>query len=151
MALSKVTTTLLASGFAAVAGFAVAVAGSATASADGLTTQTGGYVDYDGTQGSFDGDGTRGTSRGLTTQSSAGHSIVSDACFVKGSSYCVSGWTDPSTIAATSDTSDDPDSALDADGYQAAEARGPIMVAAPGTKATPGTTGTSSGGFYYPH
>ncbi len=33
-------------------------------------------------------DGTSGTSRGLTSQSSAGHAILSDACFVVSSTYC---------------------------------------------------------------
>ncbi|MBB3602776.1 hypothetical protein FHT40_002437 [Mycolicibacterium sp. BK556] len=49
---------------------------------------------------------------------------MSDACAVLGGSYPNYGCPppssfDPRTISATSGTSDDPDSALDPDGYQA--------------------------------
>ncbi|WP_328358360.1 hypothetical protein OG976_04330 [Mycobacterium sp. NBC_00419] len=139
MVLSKVASAVIGGGFAAAAGFAIAVAGSAVASADGLTTQTGGSIDYDGTQGSFDGDGTNGASRGLTTASSSGHAIVSDACYVKQNPhYCPPPSSfDPSYIASVSGTSDQTGSALDSDGYQADHAFGPIIAATPGSKATP--------------
>jgi hypothetical protein len=145
----------LVSGFVAVAGFVFMVAGSATAFAQPgyVDCQSGCAPDYDGTQGSFDQDGTTGTSRGLATSSSGSHSIVVDACFIKGGKGCVDygfgtapGY-DASTIAETTGVS----GALDADGYQDAGTRGPIIVAKPGIKATPGTSDTASGGFYYPH
>ncbi|WP_156432775.1 hypothetical protein [Mycobacterium sp. M26] len=118
---------------------AVAIAGAAAASADGLTTQTGGSVDYDGTQGSFDNDGTSGTSRNLTTSSTGGHAIVSDACFVKQNPhYCPPPASfDPSYISSVSGASDQVGSALDSDGYQADHAFGPNITAVPGSKATP--------------
>lgn len=128
-----------------------ALAGAATASADGLTCQTGCVIDRNGTQRDYwDYDGTNGTGRALTSQPTGGHSIVSDACFVQGDG-CQPGGYDPRTIAASSGSADDPDSALDGDGIQAAATRGPRLVAVPGTKASPGTPATSTGGFYYPH
>lgn len=133
MATSWIVRTLIAGGFAVSAGFLIAVTGAATASADGLTTQTGGSVDY---------DGTNGTSWNMATGSSSGHSITSDACFVVGKG-CVPGSSNPSYIAETTGTSDKPGSAMDPDGYQAsvirgmqaAAMRGPAMVAVPQTTA----------------
>jgi hypothetical protein len=122
MAARIVITTIGGGMLIGIAAATIAFGGAATASADGLTCQSGCTVDYDGTQGSFDSSGTRGISRGLTTQSTDGHSIVSDACAIT-SKGCAPGASDPSTISATSGTSDDPDSALDADGYQAAAVR----------------------------
>ncbi len=127
----------------------IAIAGAATASADGLSCQSGCAIDWDGTAGSFDNDGTNGISRGLTTTSGASHRVVSDACFVVSSAMCAPGATDTATVSESTGMFDGPGSAVDADGYQAQNVRGPAMMAVPGTKARPGTTATSSGGFYY--
>ena len=134
MATNRIVRTVSTAGFAVSAGFLIAVTGAATASADGyngLTTQTGGSVDP---------DGTNGTSRGVTNVSTSSHSIRSDACAVKGSSYPYSGCQypdsfDPRTIAEKPGVSDQPGSALDADGEQATAIRGPVMVSTPQTTA----------------
>ncbi len=144
------STTIQQAALIGIAVAAIATAGAATASADGLSCQSGCAIDSDGTAGSFDNDGTNGISRGLTTTSGASHRIVSDACFVVGEA-CARGATNPATISETVGMFDGPGSAVDADGYQARNVSGPPMVAVPGTKARPGTTATSSGGFYYPH
>lgn len=128
----------------------LAVTGTPTAVADGLDCQSGCVIDWDGTTGGFDNDGTKGTIRSLNMTSSSGHSIVSDACFVSGQG-CMPGASSPSTISATTGAVHAPGSALDPDGFQAANVRNPAVVAAPGLTATPGTTATRSGGFYYPH
>jgi len=132
-----------------IAAAGIAIGGAAPASADGLNCQSGCAIDWDGTAGSFDNDGTNGISRGLSTTSGASHRVVSDACFVVSSAMCAPGATDPAIISESTGTFDGPGSAVDADGYQAQNVRGPAMTAVPGTKARPGTTATSSGGFYY--
>lgn len=129
----------------AIAASGMAVAGAPIASADGLSCQTRCTIDRDGTAGSFDNDGTSGTSRGLTTASSGGHHIVSDACFVVSRSFCAPGASDPTTISETSGITDKLGSALDGDGYQADKVRGPAMVAAPGA------TADLPRGYYYSH
>jgi hypothetical protein len=94
--------------------------GAAAANADGgISVQSGSSVDTDGTQGSWV-PATSGDQRPLTTQSSAGHTIQSDACYVKNNPvYCPPPSSfNPEIISATTGTSDDPDSKLDPDGFQ---------------------------------
>jgi hypothetical protein len=114
------------------AALAASLLGAATANADGLTVQSGGSVDYDGTQGSW-APATSGSQRPLTSQPGGGHQITSDACYIKNNPvYCPPPSSfNPEYIQATSGTSDDPDSALDADGYQAAQVRSSPAYAPP--------------------
>lgn len=129
MVARKVTITFGAGMLIGLAASVISIAGASTAAADGLTCQSGCGVDYDGTQGGFDFDGTNGASRGLATSSSDGHDIVSDACFVIGQGCPPPASFDPTSISETQGVADDPDSALDADGYQADHTSGPAVVA----------------------
>lgn len=101
------------------AAIALATAGAAEAVPQGVVdVQHGGAVDTDGSVG---------VSRPMFSQALGGHSIVSDACAIKGKgcppdeprwvSYTPAG--SPRWISATSGVSDDADSALDYDGFQA--------------------------------
>jgi hypothetical protein len=103
----------------AVSGVAIALCGAAAAAAQPgvVDAQSGSTVDVDGTQGTMVPAMT-GDQRSLTTQSSDGHAIVSDACAIKGKGCLPPASFDPTTISATTGISDDPDSALDPDGYQ---------------------------------
>jgi len=109
-----------------LAGVALTLSGATTAmAAPGVVdVQSGSSVDTDGTQGSW-APATSGTQRQLSTQTGSGHQITSDACYVKNNpKYCPPPSSfQPEFIQATSGTSDDPDSALDADGYQADQVR----------------------------
>lgn len=116
----------------AVMGVAVAAAltmgGAASANATpGRVDTSPGTVDYDGTQGRIDYDATTGDiveavtgdQYGPATRPADKHTVVSDACYVKGSTYCLAanGY-GPETISPTSGVKDGPGSALDSDGFQ---------------------------------
>lgn len=99
-------------------------AGTALAGPGGISVQPGSSVDTDGTQGSWAG-AVSGQQRALTTQTTTGHQIVSDACYVKNDpTYCPPPSSfQPEFIQSTSGTINDPDAVLDSDGYQATEVR----------------------------
>jgi hypothetical protein len=120
MAPSKVISVIGKGVFIAAAGSAIALGGAAAASATPgvVDAQSGSTVDADGTQGSMV-PAMSGDQRGLTTQSTDGHAIVSDACAITNKGCLPPASFDPTTISATTGISDDPDSALDPDGYQA--------------------------------
>jgi hypothetical protein len=104
----------------AVAGSAIALGGAAAAGAQpGLVdAQSGSQVDADGTQGSMV-PAVAGEQRVLTTQWTDGHEITSDACHLRPHKGCLPPASfNPGTISAATGVSDDPDSALDPDGYQ---------------------------------
>ncbi|MGJ6122337.1 hypothetical protein QN239_07150 [Mycolicibacterium sp. Y3] len=105
--------------FVAVVGAAVALGGAATAGAQpGLVdAQSGSTVDADGTQGTMV-PAVTGDQRGLATQSTDGHTITSDACYVTGDGCMPAASFDPRTISATTGVSNDPDSVLDGNGFQ---------------------------------
>jgi hypothetical protein len=124
MASSKAIRAIRNGVFAAAVGSAVALGGAAAAGAQPgiVDAQSGSTVDADGTQGTMV-PATSGDQRPLTSQSTDGHAIVSDACAIVGKGCLPPASFDPTTISATTGTSDDPDSALDADGFQTDAAR----------------------------
>ena len=103
----------------AAAGLALTLGGAAAASATPgvVDAQSGSSVDVDGTQGTMV-PAIVGEQRGLTTQTTDGRPVASDACGVTGSGCSAIDGYGPHTISATTGTSDDPDSALDPDGFQ---------------------------------
>jgi hypothetical protein len=87
----------------AAAGSAVAVAGAAVAGA---------------TVGDPDGDGTQGVLRTQVSQTTASHTVQSDACAIVGKG-CLPADGGPHVVSATTGFKNGPDGALDGDGYQA--------------------------------
>lgn len=101
-----------------------------------------------------DRSSTQGEIRGPNSVSTSGHAIVSDACSRVGKG-CLPSSISPNMIAASTGTSNDPDSildgdgfqadavdrdgfqadAVDGDGYQADDIRYPLITATPGLRA----------------
>lgn len=124
MAPSKVIRALRNGVFAAAVGSAVALGGAAAAGAQPgvVDAQSGSTVDVDGTQGTMV-PAVTGDQRSMSGQSTDGHDVVSDICALVGKGCLPGDGGGPHTISVDTGTSDDPDSALDPDGFQTNEAR----------------------------
>jgi hypothetical protein len=120
---------IAAAGVVGAAGLAAAITGAGLAHADGLVANPG-SVDADGTQGSW-ASAVHGSQRPMQGVQSDSHTFENGGCEIGlGNQQC-------HTSGLWSKASNDADSALDADGMQAADVRGPAIVAAPGSKASP--------------
>jgi hypothetical protein len=119
MASSKAIRAIRNGVFAAAVGLAVALGGAAAAAAQPgiVDAQSGSTVDVDGIQGTMV-PAMSGDQRPLTTQSTDGHPVVSDICYLTGKGCLPNDGGGPHTISADTSISDDPDSALDPDGFQ---------------------------------
>jgi hypothetical protein len=119
MASSKVVRAIRNGVFAAAVGSAVALGGAAAAGAQPgiVDAQSGSTVDVDGTQGTMV-PAMSGDQRPLSGQSTDGHDVVSDICALTGKGCLPGDGGGPHTISVDTGTSDDPDSALDPDGFQ---------------------------------
>ncbi|SBS75478.1 exported hypothetical protein [uncultured Mycobacterium sp.] len=120
---------IAAAGMVGAAGLAAAITGAGMAHADGLVSNPG-SVDTDGTQGSWASavHGSQRPSQGVQYDS---HTFENGGCEIGlGNQQC-------HTSGLWSKAANDADSALDADGMQADDVRGPAIIAAPGSKATP--------------
>lgn len=128
---NRSTGNLIGSATAVLAGsvLAVAIAGVGIAHADGLVASPG-SVDTDGTQGSWVQPVTGSQRQPVGIQYDS-HTFENGGCEIGlGNQVC-------QTSGLWTKASDDGDSALDADGMQSEAVRGPEMIAAPGSKASP--------------
>ncbi|QEN11969.1 hypothetical protein ACRDU6_04150 [Mycolicibacterium sp. ELW1] len=116
---------IVAAGVIGGAALFAAVAGGGVAHADGLTTSPG-SVDVDGTQGSW-AHAVTGSERPTQGVQYDSHTFENGGCEIHlANQVC-------HTSGLWSKASNDADSALDADGMQADDVRGPTIFAAPGS------------------